>query len=212
MQIEGRNPKMKFQLKGRAVFFATNNINKFNEARSILTEYDIAVGMIRVKALEIQSDNLSEIAQASVIDAFKRCNLPVIVEDAGLFIDALKGFPGPYAAYVYKTISNPGLLKLMENVKDRKAVFQSAIAYYDGQSMPVCFEGEAVGRIASDERWGTGKSGFGFDPIFEPSGSKKTFAEMTIEEKNGFSHRANAIRKFAEWYKKTQMSTPAALT
>jgi XTP/dITP diphosphohydrolase len=212
LQRENRNKQASFQLKGRVVFFATNNINKFNEARNILSSYGIAGGMLRVKALEIQSDSLSEIAQASAIDAFKRCNLPVIVEDAGLFIDALKGFPGPYAAYVYKTISNPGLLKLMENVKDRKAVFQSAIAYYDGQSAPVCFEGEAAGRIASDERWGTGKSGFGFDPIFEPSGSKKTFAEMTIEEKNGFSHRANAIRKFAEWYKKTQMSTPAALT
>ena len=203
---------MEFKLKGRIVFFATGNINKFNEARSILGKHDIAIGMLRVKALEIQSDSLGEIAKSSVLDAFERCHLPVIVEDAGLFIEALKGFPGPYAAYVYKTISNPGLLKLMQGVKYRKARFQSAIAYYDGQSVPVCFEGEAAGRIASDERWGTGKSGFGFDPIFEPSGSKKTFAEMTIEEKNGFSHRANAIRKFAEWYKKTQMSTPAALT
>jgi XTP/dITP diphosphohydrolase len=123
------------------------------------------------------------------------------VEDAGLFVDALKGFPGPYAAYVYKTISNPGLLKLMENVKDRKATFRSVMAYYDGQSEPVCFEGEASGRIAYDEIWGNLKTGFGFDPIFQPEGSKKTFAEMTIEEKNGFSHRANAIRKFAEWYK-----------
>ncbi|MCJ7561256.1 non-canonical purine NTP pyrophosphatase, partial [Candidatus Bathyarchaeota archaeon] len=86
---------MEFKFKGRVVFFATNNINKFNEARSILSGQGIAVGMLRVKALEIQSDRLSEIAQASAIDAFKRCNLPIIVEDAGLFIDALKGFPGP---------------------------------------------------------------------------------------------------------------------
>ena len=212
MRKENRKPKTKFQLRGRVIFFATGNFHKFNEARMILSEYNIATGMLRVKNLEIQSDRLEEIAQTSVIDAFNRCHLPVIVEDAGLFVDALKGFPGPYAAYTYKTISNPGLLKLMENVENRKATFRSAIAYYDEQSEPVCFEGEAAGRIASDERWGTGKSGFGFDPIFEPSGSKKTFAEMTVEEKNGFSHRANAIRKFAEWYKKTQMSTPAALT
>ena len=186
------------------MFFATGNINKFNEARSILGKHDIAVGMLRVKVLEIQSDSLKEIAQASVMDAFSRCHLPVIVEDAGLFIDALKGFPGPYAAYAYKTISNPGLLKLMQGMKDRKARFQSAIAYYDGQSAPVCFEGEADGRIANDEIWGKDKSGFGFDPIFKPVGSKKTFAEMTIKEKNGFSHRANAFNKFAEWYKKLQ--------
>jgi XTP/dITP diphosphohydrolase len=65
----------------------------------------------------------------------------------------------------------------------------------------VCFEGAAFGKITHKERIGNGKSGFGFDPIFQPVGSAKTFAEMTLEEKNGFSHRAKAIRKFAEWYK-----------
>jgi XTP/dITP diphosphohydrolase len=87
-------------------------------------------------------------------------------------------------------------------VKDRKATFRSVIAYYDGQSAPVCFEGEATGTIAHNEIWGNLKTGFGFDPIFQPAGSRKTFAEMTIEEKNIFSHRANAVRKFAEWYKR----------
>jgi len=192
-----------FKLKGRVVFFATNNINKFNEAHRLLAGYGIAVGMLRVKAAEIQSANLREIAQTSAQDALKRCHLPVIVEDAGLFIDALHGFPGPYAAYAYKTIGNKGLLKLMENVDDRKATFQSVIAYCDSYSgAPMCFEGEVAGKITTEERMGNGKSGFGFDPIFQPSGSEKTFAEMTIEEKNGFSHRAKAVRKFAEWYKK----------
>jgi XTP/dITP diphosphohydrolase len=203
-QREERKPSMEFKLKGRVVFFATNNINKFNEARRVLAEYAMAVGMLRVKTAEIQSDNLSEIAQTSAIDAFRKCSLPVIVEDAGLFIDALRGFPGPYAAYAYKTIGNAGLLKLMENVEDRKATFQSVIAYYDGHSAPACFEGEAVGKITMAERRGSGKSGFGFDPIFQPAGSEKTFAEMTVEEKNVFSHRAKAIHKFAEWYKKPQ--------
>jgi XTP/dITP diphosphohydrolase len=200
---------MEFKLKGRAIFFATNNVNKFNEARSILSRYEIAVGMLRVKALEIQSASLSEIAQASAIDAFTRCHLPLIVEDAGLFVNALKGFPGPYAAYAYKTIGNAGLLKLMENVEDRKATFQSVIAYYDGHAAPVCFEGEAAGKITTEERRGNGKSGFGFDPIFQPAGSAKTFAEMTVEEKNGFSHRAKAVRNFAEWYQKQSSTTQA---
>jgi len=191
---------MEFKFKGKVIFFATNNFHKFNEARRVSAEYKIAVGMLRVKALEIQSDSLSEIAQASAIDAFGRCHLPVIVEDAGLFVNALKGFPGPYAAYVYKTVGNAGLLKLMENVADRRAAFKSSIVYYDGRGAPVCFEGEAAGKITSEERMGNGKSGFGFDPIFQPNGSAKTFAEMAIEEKNGFSHRASAVRKFAEWY------------
>jgi XTP/dITP diphosphohydrolase len=200
---EGRKPSVAFKLKGRVVFFATGNVNKFNEARRVLAEYDTAVGMLRVKAAEIQSADLKEIAQTSAQDAFKRCRLPIIVEDAGLFIEALRGFPGPYAAYAYKTIGNNGLLKLMENVEDSKATFQSVIAYCDSYSgAPVCFKGEAAGKITNKERRGNGKSGFGFDPIFQPSGSAKAFAEMTIEEKNGFSHRAKAIRKFAEWYKK----------
>jgi len=203
--MRGNRRKKKFQLKGRVVFFATGNIHKFNEARSILAELDIAVGMLRVKDTEIQSDSLMEIAQASARDAFKRCGLPVIVEDAGLFIDALNSFPGPYAAYAYQTIGNKGLLKLMKSVENRKAVFQSAIAYCDSSSCaPVCFEGEAEGEITADERSGSSKSGFGFDPIFQPDGSAKTFAEMTLEEKNCFSHRAKAVRKFAEWYKKLQ--------
>lgn len=188
------------QIKSRIIFLATGNFHKFDEARRVLAEYDIASAMLRVKAVEIQSDSLEEIAKTSVMDAFNRCHLPVIVEDAGLFVDALKGFPGPYAAYVYKTISNPGMLKLMENVKDRKATFRSVIAYYDGHETPVCFKGEATGTIGHDEIWGKLNTGFGFDPIFQPLGSKKTFAEMTIEEKNGFSHRANAVRKFAKWY------------
>jgi XTP/dITP diphosphohydrolase len=203
-QREERKPSMDFKLKGRVVFFATNNFNKFNEVHRVLGEYKIASAMLRVKTAEIQSDSLSEIAQTSAIDAFRKCSLPVIVEDAGLFMDALRGFPGPYAAYAYKTIGNAGSLKLMENMEDRKATFQSVIAHYDGHAAPVCFEGKVAGKITNEERRGDGKSGFGFDPIFQPAGSAKTFAEMTIEEKNGFSHRAKAVRKFAEWYKKLQ--------
>ena len=196
------NNNQSCNLNGKVVFFATGNINKFNEARSILSSYGFAVAMLRVKGDEMQSDSLKEIAKTSAVNAFKRSRLPIFVEDAGLFIDALSGFPGPYAAYVYKTIHNSGILKLMENVADRRAKFQSVIAYCD-QTLcePECFNGESKGEITTTERRQQGKSAFGFDPIFQPTGSRKSFAEMTIEEKNGFSHRARAIRKFAEWYK-----------
>jgi len=201
--MRGNRRKAKSQPQGRVVFFATGNIHKFDEARSILTGFDIAVGMLRVKNSEIQSDSLVEIAQASVREAFNQCHMPIIVEDAGLLIEALNGFPGPYAAYAYKTIGNGGLLKLMKNVKDRKAVFRSAMAFCDSEAKaPMIFEGATEGEITVDERSKSGKSGFGFDPIFRPFKSTKTFAEMTLEEKNGFSHRAKAVRKFAEWYKK----------
>jgi XTP/dITP diphosphohydrolase len=202
LQRDEKKSSSEFKLKGRVVFFATNNVHKFNEARVVLSKRGISTGMLRVKALEVQSDIIAEIAIDSVIDSFNRCHLPVIVEDAGLFVDSLNGFPGPYAAYVYKTIGNPGLLKLMEYVQNRKATFKSAIAFYDGQSEPVCFTGEVVGRIANEEKWGKNKVGFGFDPVFLPSGSNKTFAEMAVEEKNEVSHRAKAVQSFAEWYEK----------
>ncbi len=194
---------MSFKLKGKVVFFATGNIHKFNEARTVLAKYGLAAGMLRAKAVEIQSDSLTEIASASAADAYQRCHLPLIVEDAGLFVDALKGFPGPYAAYVYKTIGNRGLLKLMENLKDRKATFRSAIAYCDSETGKItCFTGETQGEITIKQRMTDSKSAFGFDPIFQPNGSSKTFAEITLKEKNAVSHRAQAVSKFAEWYLK----------
>jgi XTP/dITP diphosphohydrolase len=206
LRKENSNNNQSCNLKGKVAFFATGNVNKFNEARSILSPYGIAVGMLRVKGDEIQSDSLKEIAQTSAINAYKRSRLSIFVEDAGLFIDALSGFPGPYAAYVYKTIHNSGILRLMENMKNRRAKFQSVIAYCDETLCePECFDGESIGEITLIERRQKGKSAFGFDPIFQPVGSRKSFAEMTIEEKNGFSHRAMAIRKFAEWYKTKRM-------
>lgn len=201
--------------KRKVVFFATGNIHKFNEVRSILSQYGLAVGMLRLKGDEVQSESLKEIAEKSVKNAYMRCRLPIFVEDAGLFIDALSGFPGPYAAYVYKTVHNSGILKLMENVADRHSMFQSVIAYYDDKTPcePTCFYGEVKGEITLAERKQQGKSGFGFDPIFQPQESDKTFAEMAIEEKNGYSHRARAIRKFAEWYKNmSQKSSPVSFS
>jgi XTP/dITP diphosphohydrolase len=191
------------KVNAKVVFFATGNVNKFMEARAILGSYGVAVGMLRLKGDEIQSDHLEEIASKSVQNAYNSSHLPIFVEDAGLFIDALNGFPGPYAAYVYKTIHNSGILKLLEGKNNRSAKFQSVIAYLDNQTpSPRCFYGESSGAITPMERREKGKSGFGFDPIFQPEGSGKTFAEMTITEKNGYSHRAMAIRRFAEWYTK----------
>jgi XTP/dITP diphosphohydrolase len=188
------------------IFFATGNFHKFNEVRSVLAGYGLATGMLRMKGMEIQSNNLAEIAGTSAVGAFKKSHLPIIVEDAGFYIDALKGFPGPYAAHAYATLGNEGIIKLMENILDRQATFRSVIAYCDDDSGAIsCFEGEVIGNITAFQRKATGNSAFGFDPIFQPEGSEKTFGEMTLEEKNYFSHRAAAIRKFADWYQNLQV-------
>jgi XTP/dITP diphosphohydrolase len=121
------------------------------------------------------------------------------VEDAGLFIEALNGFPGPFSSYVYKTIGTQGVLRLMRGIKNRNALFLSAVAFCKPKSDPQVFVGKVDGVITLKERGGYG---FGFDPIFQPKGKKKTFAEMRRGEKNKFSHRAKALRNFAEWFNK----------
>ena len=120
------------------------------------------------------------------------------MEDAGLFVEALNGFPGPYSKYVYTTVGIKGILNLMKNVTNRSAYFMSAVSFGNPNEEPFCFVGKADGKLSLDER---GTSGFGYDPIFIPSeGDGRTFAEMTTDEKNGYSHRAKALRKFAKWY------------
>jgi len=184
----------------KVVFFVTGNVHKFNEARRVLAEFKISIAMLNLETIEIQDDSLENIARASVVDAAKKSNLPVFVEDAGLFIRALNGFPGPYSSYVYRTLGTEGILKLMENEKIREAYFLSVVAFSNNQKQtePTCFQGRVEGRIVYEER---GRQGFGFDPIFKPfGGNGKTFAEMTTREKNRYSHRALALKKFAKWY------------
>jgi XTP/dITP diphosphohydrolase len=182
---------------GKIVFFVTGNIHKFDEARRVLAEYKVATAMLRVKTAEIQDDSIERVAKASAVDAVKKCGLPIIVEDAGLFIEALKSFPGPYSSYVYRTIGTKGILKLMKNVEKREAHFHSVVAFSSLDEPPRCFHGKAEGKISREER---GSFGFGFDPIFSPSSQSRTFGEMTTKEKNKYSHRAQALQKFAEWY------------
>jgi len=154
--------------------------------------------MLKVRAVEIQDDTTENIAKASARDAVKNSGLPIFVEDAGIFVWALNGFPGPYSSYAYRTVGTKGILKLMKNVKNRDAYFQAVIAFSSPEEEPICFIGKVKGKVSLKER---GTSGFGYDPIFEPSeGDGRTFAEMSTEDKNRLSHRAVALRKFGEWY------------
>jgi len=183
---------------GRLIFFVTNNIHKFNEARRVLSHYNIAVAMLRVKPPEMQNDDIKEIAKSSAIEASKTTGLPIIVEDAGLFIDALKGFPGPYSNYVYRTIGKEGILRLLRGCENRKARFKSVVVFCSPDLKVECFRGVVEGKISETIR---GESGFGFDPIFEPDEFPGyTFGELSIEEKNKVSHRSRALHRFAEWY------------
>jgi len=187
---------------GRVVFLVSRNIHKFNEARRVLTEHGLTTALLRLKIMEIQDDNIENIAKARAEEAVRKTGLPIVVEDAGLFIKTLRGFPGPYSSYVYRTIGTQGILKLMNGVKERGAYFHSVVVFCHPNGEPKCFHGKVEGKISYNER---GNFGFGFDPIFEPlEASGRTFAEMVTAEKNRYSHRARAFQKFAQWYLSTQ--------
>ncbi len=177
------------------IYFVSGNEGKRKEYKRILWDYGIKLKFRKFSLLEIQAESLEDVAKYKVKDAYERIEKPVFIEDAGLFINSLNGFPGVYSAYALKTIGNEGILDLLKKKKDRSAYFKAVIAYMDEHGKTHIFSGKVNGKISKKEK---GKYGFGFDPIFIPDGFKKTFAE-DIELKNELSHRKRAIDKFVKF-------------
>ncbi|MHA1721624.1 MAG: XTP/dITP diphosphatase [Candidatus Baldrarchaeia archaeon] len=184
----------------KKVFFATSNKNKYLEAKAILRSFNIEVEWLKGDYPEIQAESLEEIASFTAKWVAEKTKKAVFVEDAGLFIQVLNGFPGPYSSYVYKTLGNHGILKLLEGETNREAFFISVIAYCEPTSKPAIFIGKVNGTIAYEIR---GNKGWGFDPIFIPTeGEGKTYAEMGPKNKNKISHRRKSLEKFGAWLSK----------
>jgi len=185
----------------KKIYFVTSNKGKLVEAQKKFLEIDIDVVQKNIGYHEIQADSLEEVAFFGVEHVLKNFKSPFILEDAGLFIDAFKGFPGVYSAYVFHTIGCEGILKLMKDTKveDRTAVFRSVFAYGKTGCKSQLFFGECKGVISTIKR---GSNGFGYDPIFIPQNSDKTFAEMNISEKNSYSHRGKSLEKLIDFFKK----------
>ena len=173
------------------LFFVSSNYHKYQEAKKILHSFGICLGFFKYDIEEIQSSSLHEIASKKAVQAFQKCKKPIMVEDDGLFIDSLCGFPGPYSSYVFNTIGNKGILQLLK--QNRKAKFVSIISFCDDKNSK-SFEAKIDGSISKTQN---GK-GWGYDPIFMPKNLNKTFAELT--NKNELSHRYKALKKFSNWY------------
>ncbi|MEM0029868.1 MAG: XTP/dITP diphosphatase [Candidatus Nitrosocaldus sp.] len=185
------------------IVFVTSNNHKFREVKVILEEYGINIEHSQLNIVEIQAMRVEDIASAKAKSAYEMLHRSVMVEDDALTIDTLNGFPGPYSSYVFKTIGNEGILRLMHNIKDRSASFISVIAYCSSSSdgEPLIFVGKVDGRIAESIRG----NGWGYDPIFIPKGNSRTYAEMG-DEKNRVSHRRLALERFAGWLTKGNLS------
>ena len=173
------------------LFFVSSNKHKYLEAKTILDSFGIRLGFLKSSLEEIQSDSIKKIAIKKAADAFSKCDKPLIVEDDGLFVNSLDGFPGPYSSFVFQTIGNQGILNLLGT--KRGAKFVSLITYCDKETIK-SFEGRIDGSISEKPKG----EGWGYDPIFIPKNSTKTFAET--KNKNELSHRYKALKKFASWY------------
>ena len=186
----------------RTITFITGNPHKVKEARGILNNLGITLEHADLGYVEIQGD-LEDVARYGAKHAARRLGKPVIVEDAGIFIKALKWFPGTYSSYVQDTLGNKGILKLMSDVSNRYAEFRSVIGFCTPKTEPEVFLGTVKGRIGYEEK---GEHGFAYDPLFYPEGYDKSFGELGREEKNQFSHRRKSLEKFASWYKIQEIS------
>ncbi len=171
----------------------TSNPGKVREYEKELSGFGIEMEHFPHPYDEVQTADLEEVVNKGMDALIAEGIRDFIVDDSGLFVDHLKGFPGVWSAYAQKTIGNPGILRLMDGVEDRGAEFRCCIGCdIDGQRIVVT--GICRGTIIDSER---GKDGFGFDPIFSHDGDR-TFAEIPMDEKNAVSHRGNAVKLLIE--------------
>jgi XTP/dITP diphosphohydrolase len=178
------------------IHFATGNPNKIKEANIILRDLkNITVEQIKCPYPEVQG-TLEEVSEFGAKYVYEKIKKPIIVEDSGFFVESLNGFPGTYSKYVQETIGNEGILKLLEDKKDRTAYFKTVIGYCDENGVKL-FKGIVKGKVSYKIR--SKGYGFAYDSIFIPDGEDKTFAEMKTEEKSEISHRKKAFEEFKKF-------------
>ena len=163
-----------------------------------LLEPEFEVEVLNRDYPEIQSDDPCEISRAAAKALAEKLKRTVLVEDSGMYVPALKGFPGPWTKYSHNTIGNAGILKLMKGVKNRKAFYKSALGFCSPGRQPLCFLGKEEGNVSGKIR---GKKGWGQDPIFIPQGQKKTYGELA-SGKDYYPCREMAVRKLGAFLKK----------
>ena len=170
--------------------FITTNAGKFAEVSEQCAAANVRLVHADRSYPEIQTDRLEKVLRFAATGLDDEVKGDYLIDDSGLFIEALGSFPGVYSAFVQKKLGNRGILKLMAGERYRAAFFETVLLLRQGEEHEV-FHGQCRGTIADAER---GKGGFGYDPIFIPEGETRTFAEMTVAEKNKISHRARAVQ------------------
>jgi XTP/dITP diphosphohydrolase len=186
------------------LLLATNNLDKISEIENKLTGLKFEILTLKdigknVDVIE-DSDTLEGNALKKAKEFYEATGIPTIADDTGLFVDFLNGEPGVYSSRyagddaTYDDNCNL-LLKNLTGIpiEKRNAHFKTVICFYFNSDKQYFFEGIVKGSILSEKR---GAGGFGYDPVFIPEDFDKTYAEMSLEEKNNLSHRAKSLEQF----------------
>lgn len=179
-------------VKVNSIIFATGNKDKLREAEHIL---GIKVTGTELEVDEIQSLDPVKVAVRKARDCYKLLNKPLFVEDTIVTFTALNKLPGSYIKDFYESLGNEGLARLLDG-KARSAEVSTILVFIDESGKENVFIGKFNGSISEKPR---GDKGWGWDPIFIPEGSNKTFGEMEEVEKNKYSMRARALKLFKKW-------------
>jgi XTP/dITP diphosphohydrolase len=182
-------------MDGRRIVFVTGNEHKRREVRGIL---GVELEGADLDVPEVQAVDPAEAAVAKVLAAREMLGAPeayVLAEDSGISVDAWNGFPGALTKWLLGSVGNEGFLRMLSGFDDRsaRAVCVAAVAAPDGGVET--FRGEVRGTMIHEAR---GEGGFGYDPVFVPEWSERTYAELG-EEKSRDSHRARAFRAMRGW-------------
>lgn len=185
------------------ICFATNNPKKIEEVKAALEPDFTIMSLDEIgckEELPETGDTLDHNAFEKARYVYQNYGVSCFADDTGLEVEALEGAPGVYSGrYAGEPRSDERnvelLLKNMEGMMNRSAQFRTIIALIlEGEEHR--FEGIAKGHITLER---SGSEGFGYDPVFLPNGHDKTFAELSMQEKNAISHRGKAVRKLIEF-------------
>ncbi len=185
------------------IIFASNNKNKVQEIQNQVPKSIQIVTLDEIGCTEDIKETGTTIEENAIIKAnyiTEKYGLPCFADDTGLEIDALNGEPGVYSARYAGEAKNADknmdlVLEKLSNSTNRKAQFKTVIALNINNRQHL-FTGIVEGEIRNEK---IGHNGFGYDPIFEPESLGRTFAEMSIDEKNKLSHRGRAVEKLIEF-------------
>jgi XTP/dITP diphosphohydrolase len=181
----------------KKITLVTGNWAKLVNTQNKLKPYGIEVDNIKMETVEIQADTAEEVAAYSAKYAADKLKKNILKIDSGLYVESLKGFPGPYTHYCEDTIGNAGLLKMMKGEKNRKAEFREALAYCEYGKEPVVFSSITKGRVALKE---SGEHGWSWDFVFIPDGKRVTLGHFEDEERFSLWDDS-AYKKLGEYLK-----------